>query len=96
MSTFRRVVDIVGRILIGGGVVLLLFTAYQIWGTSIQEAHTQSGLRTQLQQETNSEEIRHALAEESALTSCPPAHPSPRPGRRPPPKASPSVTSASR
>jgi sortase A len=71
MSTFRRVVDIVGRILIGGGVVLLLFTAYQIWGTSIQEAHTQSGLRTQLQQETNSEEIRHALAEESALDKLP-------------------------
>ena len=71
MSTFRRVVDIVGRILIGGGVVLLLFTAYQIWGTSIQESHTQSGLRTQLQQETNSEEIRHALAEESALDKLP-------------------------
>ncbi len=71
MSTFRRVVDIVGRILIGGGVVLLLFTAYQIWGTSIQEAHTQSALRTQLQQETNSQEIRHALAEESALDKLP-------------------------
>ena len=71
MSTFRRVVDIVGRILIGGGVVLLLFTAYQIWGTSIQESHTQSALRTQLQQETNSQEIRHALAEESALDKLP-------------------------
>ena len=71
MSTFRRVIDIVGRVLIGAGVVLLLFTAYQIWGTSIQESHTQSGLRTQLQRETNSEEIRHALAEESALDKLP-------------------------
>jgi sortase A len=71
MSTFRRVVDIVGRVLIGGGVVLLLFTAYQIWGTSIQESHTQSALRTQLQHETNSQEIRHALAEESALDKLP-------------------------
>ena len=51
--------------------MLLLFTAYQIWGTSIQEAHTQSALRTQLQQETNSQEIRHALAEESALDKLP-------------------------
>ncbi len=71
MSTFRRVIDIVGRILIGGGVVLLLFTAYQIWGTSIQESHTQSALRTQLQQETNSQEVRRALAEESALDKLP-------------------------
>ena len=53
------------------GVVLLLFTAYQIWGTSIQESHTQAALRTQLQQETNSQEIRHALAEEAALDKLP-------------------------
>jgi sortase A len=71
MSTLRRVVDIFGRVLIGLGVLLLLFTAYQIWGTSVQEAHTQSALRTQLQQETNSEAVRHALAEESALDKLP-------------------------
>src|ERR1700733_12119930 len=71
MSTFRRVVDIFGRVLIGFGVLLLLFTAYQIWGTSIQEAHTQSGLRTQLQQETNDQAVRRALAEESALDKLP-------------------------
>src|ERR1700683_4315390 len=71
MSTLRRVVDILGRVLIGLGVLLLLFTAYQIWGTSVQEAHTQSALRTQLQQETNSEAVRHALAEESALDKLP-------------------------
>jgi sortase A len=79
MSTLRRVVDILGRVLIGLGVLLLLFTAYQIWGTSVQEAHTQSRLRTQLQQETNSEAVRHALAEESALDKLPtgPAVPAP-------------------
>src|SRR5580700_1823062 len=71
MSTLRRVVDIIGRVLIGLGVLLLLFTAYQIWGTSVQEAHTQSGLRTQLQQETNSDAVRRALAEESALDKLP-------------------------
>jgi sortase A len=72
MSTLRRV-------LIGLGVLLLLFTAYQIWGTSVQEAHTQSGLRTQLQQETNSDAVRRALAEESALDKLPtgPAVPAP-------------------
>src|SRR5271156_1094991 len=71
MSTLRRVVDILGRVVIGLGVVLPLFAAYQIWGTSVQEAHTQSALRTQLQQETNSEAVRHALAEESALDKLP-------------------------
>jgi sortase A len=71
MSTLRRVVDIFGRVLIGLGVLLLLFTAYQIWGTSVQEAHIQSGLRTQLQQETNSDAVRQALAEESALDKLP-------------------------
>jgi sortase A len=79
MSTLRRVVDIIGRVLIGLGVLLLLFTAYQIWGTSVQEAHTQSGLRSQLQQETNSDAVRRALAEESALDKLPtgPAVPAP-------------------
>ena len=71
MSTLRRVVDIFGRVLIGLGVLLLLFTAYQIWGTSVQESHTQSGLRTQLQQETNSDAVRRALAQESALDKLP-------------------------
>ena len=82
MSTLRRVVDIIGRVLIGLGVLLLLFTAYQIWGTSVQEAHTQSGLRTQLQQETNSDAVRRALAEESALDKLPtgPAVPAPSTG----------------
>jgi sortase A len=79
MSTLRRVVDIIGRVLIGLGVLLLLFTAYQIWGTSVQEAHIQSGLRTQLQQESNSDAVRRALAEESALDKLPtgPAVPAP-------------------
>ncbi len=71
MTPFRLVVDVFGRVLIGAGVLMLLFTAYQIWGTSLQESHTQAGLRTQLQQETNSEQIRHALAEASALDKLP-------------------------
>ena len=57
----RRAVDIIGRVLIGLGVVVLLFTAYQIWGTSIQEAHTQNALRKTLVQETHNDQIRKAL-----------------------------------
>ena len=43
MSPLRRTLDIAGRVLVGAGIVLLLFTVYQIWGTSLQEAHTQAG-----------------------------------------------------
>ena len=71
MSTFRRVVDIIGRVLIGLGVLVLLFTAYQIWGTSVQEAQVQSGLRSQLQKDTNSDAVKHALAQESAVDKLP-------------------------
>jgi sortase A len=67
----RRAVDIFGRVLIGLGVVLLLFTAYQIWGTSIQEAHTQAALRNTLVHQTNNEQIRKALTDATALDALP-------------------------
>jgi sortase A len=71
VSPLRRIVDIFGRVLIGAGVLVLLFTGYQIWGTSIVESHSQAGLRSQLQNETNSAEVRHALAEAAALDKLP-------------------------
>ncbi len=71
MSPSRRAVDISGRVLIGAGVLLLLFTAYQIWGTSLQESHTQAGLRTQLRAETASAQVRRALAQAAALDKLP-------------------------
>src|SRR6202046_2764600 len=79
MSTQRRAVDIIGRALIGPGVLVLLLTAYQIWGTSVQEAQVQSTLRTQLQKDTSSDAVKHALAEESALDKLPTGPPVPAP-----------------
>jgi sortase A len=67
----RQAVSITGKILIGAGILVLLFTAYQIWGTSIQESHTQDALRSTLISETNSQEVRHALAEAAALNKLP-------------------------
>ena len=67
----RRAVDIIGRVLIGLGVVVLLFTGYQIWGTSIQEAHAQNALRNTLVQETNNDQIRKALTDAAALAKLP-------------------------
>jgi len=71
VSTLRRVVDIIGRVLIGLGVLVLLFTAYQIWGTSVQEAQVQSGLRSQLQKDTSSHAVKRALAQESEVDNLP-------------------------
>jgi sortase A len=68
---WRQAVSITGKVLIGAGILVLLFTAYQIWGTSIQEAHTQDALRNTLISETNSQEIRHSLAEAAALNKLP-------------------------
>ena len=70
-SGFRRAADLTGRILIGAGVILLLFTAYQIWGTSIQESHSQNQLRTQLSSEAHHKAVAHALNEASAANVMP-------------------------
>jgi sortase A len=67
----RQALSITGKILIGVGVLVLLFTAFQIWGTSIQESHAQNALRSTLQSETNSAAIRRALAEAVALNKLP-------------------------
>jgi sortase A len=67
----RRAVEIIGKVLIGAGVLLLLFTAYQIWGTSIQEAHSQSALRNTLVQETTNDQLRKALTDASILDNLP-------------------------
>ena len=82
-------VDIFGRVLIGVGVLLLLFTAYQIWGTSVQESRTQSGLRTQLQQETDNDAIRKALPQESAPDTLPTGPPVAAPRTNPPAEGNP-------
>jgi sortase A len=89
MSPTRRVVDIVGKVLIGAGVLLLLFTAYQIWGTSYQESRTQSSLRSQLQRESNSAQITHALAEATALDKLPTGPPNTAPRTADPPEGEP-------
>jgi sortase A len=39
-----RVLGAVGRVLITGGVLILLFVAYQLWGTGIREAQAQNRL----------------------------------------------------
>jgi sortase A len=66
-----RALGIIGRILIGAGIVLLLFTAYQVWGTAFQEGHTQNTLRKTLEKEAKNSQVEQALAEAAALDKLP-------------------------
>jgi sortase A len=43
----RTVIGAVGRVLITVGLLILLFVAYQLWGTGIYEARAQSDLKSQ-------------------------------------------------
>src|SRR3712207_7477935 len=43
-TLFRSVIGAIGRTLIAAGVLILLFAAYQLWGTGLQEARAQDDL----------------------------------------------------
>jgi sortase A len=45
---FSRVLSVVGKTLIAAGVILLLFVAYQLWGTGLEQARHQDQLTNQL------------------------------------------------
>jgi sortase A len=47
----RTAIGTVGRVLVTVGVLILLFVAYQLWGTGIYEARAQSDLRSQFKRE---------------------------------------------
>jgi sortase A len=66
-----RWVGLVGKILIGAGILLLLFALYQVVGTTIQEEHTQTGLQTNLVHESNGAKIRAALDNLTSLDKLP-------------------------
>jgi sortase A len=66
-----RILGLIGKVLIGAGMILLLFTAYQVWGTSFQEAHTQNALRATLEHEAQNSQVQRALAQATALDKLP-------------------------
>jgi sortase A len=47
----RTVIGAVGRVLVTAGLLILLFVAYQLWGTGIYQARAQSDLRSQFDRE---------------------------------------------
>jgi len=49
------VTGVLGRVIFGAGVLILLFAAYQLWGTDLAEAHSQSVLRQRFEAELHRE-----------------------------------------
>jgi sortase A len=47
----RTVIGAVGRVLVTVGILILLFVAFQLWGTGIYEARAQSDLESQFRRE---------------------------------------------
>jgi sortase A len=70
-----RVVGGVGRALITGGVLLLLFVAYQLWGTGIREAQAQTDLQSEFERTLETTTTTTAPGEDPA----PPPPPVPTP-----------------
>ncbi|MDH5238105.1 MAG: sortase, partial [Acidimicrobiia bacterium] len=69
-----HVIGAVGRFLIGLAVVMLLFAAYQLWGTGIQEARAQNALEDEFAQLLASAETIDE-ADPSPTTSAAPGPP---------------------
>jgi sortase A len=60
-----RVLGAVGRVCITAGVLILLFVAYQLWGTGIREAQAQNRLEDQFEQQL----AREGLGADSTTTT---------------------------
>ena len=65
----RRVIGAAGRVFITAGVLILLFVAYQLWGTGILEARAQSQLRDDFEEQIESEPGTSSTTDDETPTS---------------------------
>jgi sortase A len=70
--TPSRVIGAAGRLLILGGVLILLFVVYQLWGTGFQEARHQDALRKQFLEAAATTTTTAAPGTTSPTTTLPP------------------------
>ncbi|HEY8547135.1 MAG TPA: class E sortase [Acidimicrobiales bacterium] len=77
-----RILGAVGRTCIAAGVLILLFVAYQLWGTGIQEARAQSNLEDQFDAALEEAGVPGAVSGTGTST---PEGPSSAPVTAPPP-----------
>jgi sortase A len=65
----RTVIGAVGRVLVTVGLLILLFVAYQLWGTGIYEARAQSDLESQFDRELARQNSQSPTTTTSGTTS---------------------------
>jgi sortase A len=53
VDRLRSALSALGAILTGAGVLILLFVAYQLWGTGLYTSHQQDSLKSQFKQNAN-------------------------------------------
>ena len=76
----RTVIRAVGRVLITVGLLILLFVAYQLWGTGIWEARAQSDLEGKFERDLARSQATTTTAPTTTTTTPPPAPPVPLAG----------------
>jgi sortase A len=72
-----RVLGGIGRTLIAAGVLILLFVAYQLWGTGLREAQAQNRLENQFEERLREVEVEvdEPPVGETTTTTAPPPRP---------------------
>jgi sortase A len=93
----RTVIRAVGRVLVTVGLLILLFVAYQLWGTGIYEARAQSDLEDEFEREVASSQATTTTGPTSTTTTTTTTIPAPTlfpttPTFPPPPTFSPPTT----
>ena len=71
----RRTANVTGRVLVTVGTLLLLFVAYQLWGTGIYEAREQSRLQGEVKQQIAHSRAARAPVSGTTTTTTPPPPP---------------------
>jgi sortase A len=65
----RRVIGAVGRVFVTAGLLILLFVAYELWGTNILEARAQNQLRDDFESQLGSEPQTSATSDDPTVTT---------------------------
>ena len=67
--TLARVLGAIGRTLITAGVLILLFVAYQLWGTGISQARPQNRLEDEFEAQVDAAEAAKTSTTTSSSTT---------------------------
>jgi sortase A len=82
-----KVLGAVGRTCIAAGVLILLFVAYQLWGTGIREAQAQRNLQDEFEQRLGAAERTDSSTTSTTDVDTPTSPPTSEVGPPPPPPA---------